>query len=83
MANDTAGARCFAAVDVSGATTSAPSDGRALRYESSAANDEIRSTAFYLYTGLTPGGNTFKVQYRVSAGTGTFANRYLFGVALS
>lgn len=83
MANDTAGAKCYAAVDVSGATSSSPSDQRAIRLESSAANDEARFGTVWLYTGLTPGGNTFKMQYRVTAGTGTFANRSIIGFSLS
>jgi hypothetical protein len=83
MQNDTAGAQCFAAVDVSGASSSSPSDQRALRFEASGANDVHRGSTQFLYSGLTAGANTFKVQYRVSAGTGTFANRAIFGVSLS
>lgn len=83
MANSTAGAKCYAAVDVSGATSSSPSDQRSIRFESSAANDEARIGGAHLYTGLTPGGNTFKLQYRVTAGTGTFANRTIIGLSFS
>lgn len=83
IANDTAGAKSYVAVDVSGASSSSPSDTRALRYESGAAADEVRAGTSHLYSGLTPGGNTFKMQYRVSGGTGTFANRSIIGYSLS
>lgn len=35
-----------------------------------------------LYTGLTAGSTTFKLQYRVSASTGTFLRRRLYAVPL-
>lgn len=77
MANNTLGASCFASVAVSGATSDAAADSRAVRLESSAANDTARLCAVHRFSALTAGNNTFTVQYRVTAGTGTFLNRVL------
>lgn len=82
VANNTGGSSCVAAVDISGATTSAASDTRSLFYESSAANDNARFSVAYIHTGLTSGSNTFKLQYRVTGGTGTFLDRNLAVQAL-
>lgn len=83
MSNNTAGAKCYASIFVTGASSVSPIDNISLRYESGAANDEIRAGTAHLFTGLTAGGNTFRVQYRVTAGTGTFANRQIAGFSLS
>lgn len=77
VSNDTAGEKCWMGVDVSGASTVAPSDARAFMYESSVANDESQAAFFWFYTGLTGGANTFQAKYRVTANTGTFARRKL------
>jgi hypothetical protein len=82
LANNTGGATSSASVEVSGASTQAGSDFRAIRFESSAANDEARIGIFYVHEGLSSGSNTFKLQYRVSAGTGTFVDRNLSVIAL-
>lgn len=57
---------------ISGATTLASSDTYAFRVDSTEVNTGF---AFQLHTALTAGSNTFTSQYRVTAGTGTFANR--------
>lgn len=77
LSNDTAGSFCAAAVDISGATTSAAGDTRRLMYESSSANDVLASSWVYVVSGLTAGSNTFTLKYRVNGGTGTFSNRVL------
>lgn len=64
---------------VSGATTLAASDSRAIINQG--ANDNSFSWS-YVATGLTPGSTTFKMKYRVSGGTGTFLNRYISVVPL-
>lgn len=63
-------------VDVSGASTVAGHDIRALTNMSGAENRMEASHAVF-YDGLTPGENTFTMQYRVSSGTGTFQRRRL------
>jgi hypothetical protein len=75
--NNTAGASCFVSVDVSGATTSSPSDAWSLLVTSPVAGNRFALTYQYHVTGLTPGSNTFTMQYHVSTGTGTFLRRFL------
>lgn len=71
LSNDTTGQRTSLAYSISGATTAAATDNRALRYESSAAGDLAEFGGFDLRTGLTAGSNTFTLEARVDAGTGT------------
>lgn len=68
-------AQCFIAVAVSGATTRAASDTEALYLASFAASVFQRAGVSVTLTGLTAGSNIFTLRYRVSAGTGTFADR--------
>lgn len=75
MTNTTSGSECAASYEVSGATTSAASDARALAFNASSGSPNLRASAAYLHTGLTAGSNTFTMKYRVSAGTGTFTYR--------
>lgn len=63
-----------ASVAVSGASSIAANDQWALINIGTSA---LRMFSGHLFTGLTPGSNTFTMQYDVSAGTGTFANREL------
>lgn len=49
-----------------------PEDWRSL-----SADVSMRLSNQIFYDGLTPGSCTFTAKYRVSAGTGTFTNRYL------
>jgi len=73
--NSTAGALNLVSVDISGASTVSSADNRALLYESGNANDNLMATWNYMHTGLSSGSTTFKLEYRVTAGTGTFSNR--------
>lgn len=43
---------------------------------------EVQSSYVILLTGLTAGSTTFKVQYKVTGGTGTFQNRGISVVPL-
>lgn len=65
----------FVGVAVSGATTIAASTANAAGH-GAVAIEAVDSRTFIL-TGLTPGSNTFTLQYVMSAGTGTFLNRSL------
>lgn len=68
----------YASVAVSGGTTVAASDNWCLRGNGRAATKVERSSMVHLFTGLTVGGShTFTMQYKVSAGTGTFQSRHL------
>lgn len=79
--NSTAGGFGVASIDVSGATTVAASDTIGILYESGNANDSSRAGVAHLFS-LTAGSNTFKMQYRVSTGTGSFQNRRIQVVPL-
>lgn len=79
VANDTAGAQSFAAVDISGASVITPDDGRALINE---GGEDTRATVVQFESNLTSGSNTFKLQYRVNGGTGTFQRRRIAVLAL-
>lgn len=70
--NATGGAVNFASVAVSGASTVASSDDHAVSLLSG-----YRAGVTHLFTGLTPGNNTFTMQYKVSAGTATVLSREL------
>lgn len=60
---------------VTGATSRAASDANAVGPDGST---KIRAgVVVMLFASLTPGANTFNAQYRVTSGTGTFANRQL------
>lgn len=80
--NDTATAQSFAAYEVSGASSITGADSKALVFQSDSANQKARASAIYFEDGLTPGSNTFTVKYRVSAGTGAWANRHLLVIPL-
>lgn len=68
---------------VSGASTVAASDNRSLLVLPTGANvPQIGVGATFLLTGLTAGSNTFKMKYRVAAGTGGFGNRTIAVVPL-
>jgi hypothetical protein len=69
--NDTAGGRVFLSYSVSGATTVAASDTRAIQFESTAAGDLAEFGGFDLVIGLTAGSNVFTLEGRVTAGVGT------------
>lgn len=79
--NNTAGASSHMSFAVSGATTIASTDVDALRFNAATVGDFMRA-GFTAKVTLTPGSNTFTMQYRVSGGIGTFANRSLTVMSL-
>jgi hypothetical protein len=64
---------------VSGNTTQAASDTKALVLQQNASENssriQVQASATYLVTLLAAGSNTFTAKYRVSTGTGTWVNR--------
>lgn len=71
---------CNMSYAVSGATTIAAADSRAITVDTSSGPGGTGVAAspsgFFLVSGLTPGTNTFTLKYRTSSGdTATFANR--------
>lgn len=74
MTNSTGGAASYMSYAVSGDTTDASADTRALYYESSNAGDLIGFGSMFPHS-VNAGTNTFTSQYKVGAGTGTFGSR--------
>ena len=72
----------FYSVDVSGATTVAANDNRALSVGRYTTQFLISGTYATYVTGLTPGSNTFTGHIRVTnaAATGTYDNRRIIVV---
>lgn len=84
-ANNTSSLGAFASVAVSGASTIAANESwRVGTSVVAAANSGARGSAQSLITGLTPGVNTFTMQYRreVTGGTANFIDRVLTVVGL-
>lgn len=82
MQNSGTNAVTQCAVAVSGATTVSPDTGADLYIDGLGAGQAIRASTVHLFTGLTAGSNTFKLQYRVGSGTGTFYDRSIGVLAL-
>jgi len=75
--NSSGGGRSRVAVAVSGASTIAASDAKALQFESSNANDNLAASRTVMFTSLTAGSNTFTLKYNVATGTGNFLYRHI------
>jgi hypothetical protein len=80
--NATANEYAMAAFVVSGATTRAAAFEESVYLEDPGTTATMRAASCTYVTGLTAGSNTFAMQYRVSAGTGTYAYRHLVVMAL-
>lgn len=75
-----AGVDCMS-FTISGATTLAASDVNAVVFTSGAAN-EGGGSGVIIPVAVTAGSNTFTAKYRVTAGTGTFLNRFISVIPL-
>jgi len=81
--NTTAGANTEITYSISGATTVAANVGpRSAVHESGAAGDLAALEVTYLETGLTAGSNTFQMEAKVSAGSGTVSNPKMIVIPL-
>lgn len=78
---DTAGARALMGYAVSGSTTVAATDANALAHDVSSTGRIIGATRTIMQT-VAAGSNTFKCQYKVGGGTGTFAQRNIVVIPL-
>lgn len=67
---------------VSGASSIAAADSRSAWFATPSGGGASVIGIGY-HTNLTAGSNTFTAKYRVSAGTGTFANRNIFVIPLA
>lgn len=74
----------YAGVEVSGASSIAPALNRAINVFNAPGVRVGAGTAVLYAAGLllTPGSNTFTMKYRVSSGTGTFADRRIIVMPL-
>jgi|SRR5690606_16456346 hypothetical protein len=77
ITNDTANASGLVSVEVSGATTNAANDVRALTFDAPEPGSLFQGSHAVFYDDLMPGTNTFTMKYRVGSGTGTFNWRRL------
>ena len=75
MANNVVNSLTKCSVAVSGASSVAVSDSWMLSMDGNAANNFSRGAMTHVFTGLTAGVNTFKMQYAVGSNTGTFKTR--------
>jgi hypothetical protein len=80
--NSTSNAGCWFSFTVSGASSVAASDTWAGLTDGVTLNDVNRFGVPHLITGLTAGSNTFKMQYKVDAGTGNFQRREIVVIPL-
>lgn len=82
--NDTANVNTWSSINVTGATTDPASDDLSLVDSSTAANRNNQRMQHHFYFALTPGNNTFAMQYRVSnaGSTGTWSNRRLLVIPM-
>lgn len=74
LSSNTGGAN-YAGFAISGASTVAASDTYAIIHSGHASGVQTQTGSTFLVTGLTAGSTTFKMKYKASAGTSTFANR--------
>jgi hypothetical protein len=79
ITNATGGARSLMSYAISGATTQAAQDitSASAQLTTTSSSCYFGSSRTYLHAGLTAGSNTFTSQYKVSTGTGNFAQRTL------
>lgn len=83
LQNNTQASRSYMGFAVSGATTQAAADSYSIAIGIAAGVANMGHFAgSFLVAGLTPGSNTFTAKYRVSATTGTFADRRISVIPL-
>jgi hypothetical protein len=70
---------------ISGASTAAASDDRALRSTGRNASEQMQASATFYVTGLTPGVTNFTAKYRTETGgskNNTFSNRNIIVIPM-
>lgn len=82
LSNNTTAAGSFMSYAITGATTSAAADSRALFYPSSVGAAALFFGASFLEEGFTPGSTTFTAKYKVNSNTGTFTDRMIWAIPL-
>jgi hypothetical protein len=86
LSNNGSGDQAFMGYAVSGVTTVAAADSRALMMRNYGGSTtpfiSVQASATYLVSGLNAGSNTFTAKYRVDSSTGTFVNRNIIVIPL-
>lgn len=83
MENGTGGGGAIMGYAVTGASSIAADNSKALRHRSGTASQANRASTVAFETGLTPGSNTFTAKYTTpTGGTATFTDRELLVIPL-
>lgn len=64
-------------VEVTGASAIGASGEWSIKLDGIASSNALRMGMIHMFSGLTPGSNTFTMKYLVGSGTGTFSSREL------
>jgi hypothetical protein len=80
--NSTIGDYAFVAFAMTGANTASASDVKSMYYPEASGGFGMKMGTPFLLTGLSAGSTTFKMKYRVNAGTGTFQERFISVIPL-
>lgn len=83
MKNTVTDAQTMMSWAISGATTRAALDSISVFQGGSDTDNRASGGMMDYVTNLTPGSNTFTAKYRVTAGTGSFNNRFIAVIPLS
>lgn len=83
LTNNTLGNTSFMSFAISGATTLAAADTRAIRHRpSGTAGQQVNGATAVYIASLTAGANTITAKYRVEGGTGSYGARKLIVIPL-
>lgn len=82
QANTVADSAGLSSVAVSGASSVAASDAWCILTDGVSAGNFVRYGMTHVFTGLTPGTNTFTVKYRAGSNTARFQNREISVIPL-
>lgn len=82
LENATSAQGALASYEVSGASSVAASDARAIKYEASGASANSRVSIVQFEGSLGAGSNTFTMKYRATGGTGFWQDRVITVIAL-
>lgn len=78
LSNSSADASTIVSVECKGTSNHPARDSWRSMNDGVPASQVSRASGFHRFEAITPGSNTFTMKYRVSSGTGTFADRHLF-----
>jgi hypothetical protein len=82
QANNTSDSACLTSVEVSGASTVTASDTWAILTDGVTGGNFVRYGMTHVFSGLTPGSNTFTMKYRAGSSTGNWQYREISVIPL-